>query len=696
MPSNIFSFFDAGTWESYGSGVEVIRESNTGSPSATLLAELQKVTGFSSTGSASGRLTFKNFKTNAAIYCANCFATLVGYASPPRPTTAIFAGMGGKEFRLKAKVMTPSSNPIGSPDLNIRIAPGVSAFPAPFTNTLSPISFTKVTVADITDVFAEVEYRFIVQDNNAFYISLVADDSSLRTGDLPAGVPWDRAGTLNLNGVLYFDDVTIIEVVSCNLAYGSPSYTKTDETGVGANDCSITVNATSSFNILYSLDDVTYQVSNVFLGLAPGIYTVYVKDLNDCVLPPITNIPLLEFVPPSCDLNINSVITTNETGVGLNNGSATINVSSSKVTEFSIDNFTWQGTTLFSGLAPGNYTVYVRNTDLTCPASQPFVILAYLAPPVAGPLGVNLCQVNSYNFISWFLASGQINFSSLDFTNCRGCATELPNAYNLNKKKTNHYPVIVNAEGFSFYINFDEDYSYANFSSLRLDVITPYGVLQQNVAPLKRVFQADGLKYFIYADVTLNGLAPGYYRLAIIDTSTPAPFSVRFVSQELEVMTQTEAPKFTASFQFKASIDIYRFLYTGIPDFYQRIRLRVNELYRNTDGTISQYRAATTGKLRNTAFDLDLFYGIEAYYFDKLAVNAMFVFQVDDIIILNNKSYIVKTVFKPQWEVEETTWKGIIEMYEQAFSTANRYGDPDAIIIQDPALMGDGGGSILI
>ncbi|MBD1394598.1 hypothetical protein [Mucilaginibacter glaciei] len=55
------------------------------------------------------------------------------------------------------------------------------------------------------------------------------------------------------------------------------------ESAPGAADGQIRVNATSSYlPILYSTDQLTYQSSNIFTGLAAGLVTVYAKDANNC------------------------------------------------------------------------------------------------------------------------------------------------------------------------------------------------------------------------------------------------------------------------------------------------------------------------------------------------------------------------------------------------------------------------------
>ena len=45
---------------------------------------------------------------------------------------------------------------------------------------------------------------------------------------------------------------------------------------------SIIVDASGIGNYSYSLDGINYQVSNIFTNVQPGVYTVYVKDSNNC------------------------------------------------------------------------------------------------------------------------------------------------------------------------------------------------------------------------------------------------------------------------------------------------------------------------------------------------------------------------------------------------------------------------------
>ncbi|MFZ1529157.1 MAG: YDG domain-containing protein, partial [Ferruginibacter sp.] len=104
----------------------------------------------------------------------------------------------------------------------------------------------------------------------------------------------------------------------------------------------------------YSLDNITYQVSNVFSGLAAGSYTAYVKDSKDCVgSQPVT-------ISQGPALNV----TVNKTNASSCENDGTIRVfatGGSSPYTYSIDDVTYGSSNLFAGLSASNYTVYVKD-----------------------------------------------------------------------------------------------------------------------------------------------------------------------------------------------------------------------------------------------------------------------------------------------------------------------------------------------
>ncbi|SFE74393.1 gliding motility-associated C-terminal domain-containing protein, partial [Flavobacterium xueshanense] len=127
----------------------------------------------------------------------------------------------------------------------------------------------------------------------------------------------------------------------------------------------------------YSLNGTTYQSSNTFSGLAPNNYTLYVRNTadNTCATPSSGAITInaiqviliptaTSVVHPTCAKPSGSISIATQTGV-----------------EYSLNGTTYQSSNAFSGLAPNNYTLYVRSTaDSTCLKSSATMITINAAP----------------------------------------------------------------------------------------------------------------------------------------------------------------------------------------------------------------------------------------------------------------------------------------------------------------------------
>ncbi|WP_035668274.1 gliding motility-associated C-terminal domain-containing protein [Flavobacterium sp. 83] len=141
----------------------------------------------------------------------------------------------------------------------------------------------------------------------------------------------------------------------------------------------------------YSLNGTTYQTSNSFTGLSKGNYTLYVRNLSDnsCVTPsasvitinavptPPTAPTALSVVQPTCGVPSGSIAVTTQLGV-----------------EYSLNGTTYQTSNTFTGLAKGNYTLYVRNqSDNSCvtPSASVVTINAVPTPPTA-PTALSVVQ----------------------------------------------------------------------------------------------------------------------------------------------------------------------------------------------------------------------------------------------------------------------------------------------------------------
>jgi len=154
-----------------------------------------------------------------------------------------------------------------------------------------------------------------------------------------------QTGELTLSGLVEISDV-VITPTNCGESTGA-----LEITGVGT-------------MIEYSIDNMTFSTVNTFTDLAPGDFTVYLRDADMCVRDTTITIP------NSGLTSITDVVAT-PTSCGDANGSITITgTSESGVFEYSIDGVNFQnGNNLFENVAGGTYTAYLRD-EFGCTSEQ--------------------------------------------------------------------------------------------------------------------------------------------------------------------------------------------------------------------------------------------------------------------------------------------------------------------------------------
>ncbi len=137
------------------------------------------------------------------------------------------------------------------------------------------------------------------------------------------------------------------------------TYTKTNVLCNGGATGSITINQPSfgAAPFQYSLDNVSWQSSNIFTGLAANIYTIYYRSSNGCtgsqqvpVTEPALLAATLPTVPVICNGQSNGVITANAIGgtspylYSINNGTS------------------WQSSNVFT-VPAGHYDITIRDAN---------------------------------------------------------------------------------------------------------------------------------------------------------------------------------------------------------------------------------------------------------------------------------------------------------------------------------------------
>jgi gliding motility-associated-like protein len=143
----------------------------------------------------------------------------------------------------------------------------------------------------------------------------------------------------------------------------------------------ITVTGPTGTGYTYSIDGTTFQASPVFAGLAPGSYTITVRNATGCSVTATITInpvpgapaaPTFTLTQPTCTTPTGTITITAPTGAGLT---------------YSINGTTFQAGTTFTGVTPGTYTVTVRNAA-GCNSTANAVINAVPGAPAAATVTV--------------------------------------------------------------------------------------------------------------------------------------------------------------------------------------------------------------------------------------------------------------------------------------------------------------------
>ncbi|HMT29897.1 MAG TPA: T9SS type A sorting domain-containing protein, partial [Bacteroidia bacterium] len=127
--------------------------------------------------------------------------------------------------------------------------------------------------------------------------------------------------------------------------------------------------------LTYSINGTTFQASNIFNSLATGPYTVTVKDANGCTS--ATNVVMTNVA------NLSITASTLSSSCSSNSGSITANgLGGAAPLQYSINGVTYQASSVFNGIAGGNYTVYVKDAN-GCISTVPVTVATALAAVVS-------------------------------------------------------------------------------------------------------------------------------------------------------------------------------------------------------------------------------------------------------------------------------------------------------------------------
>jgi hypothetical protein len=331
----------------------------------------------------------------------------------------------------------------------------------------------------------------------------VTYDSVTHTTKIEAksdGSVWDFGATRNeFNGsdIEYFLQEYVSDDPCTLIITGTSVVNDTNGQSTG----SITVTATSDDGpIEYSIDTINWQTSNVLSGLPAGTYDVYVRDSRGCFA--IENDILI--TDTACDLTITSFSKTDETGEDENDGTATIAATSGAGgVQYKLDSGLWQSSGNFTGIAPGDHILYVRDSAM-CTAQEAFTIEEFiiLVPHVFVPI------VNSLRFVPSVTPNNCSIFQTVD-------NTLFHDQVYPGHKKSCYYQLVNKCD----LLKIQWQSSYENNSITLTNVRTlEETVFNAVVATLPEDYVLPTEYNIVEAELNLTGLANGYYSVKMEGT----------------------------------------------------------------------------------------------------------------------------------------------------------------------------------
>jgi large repetitive protein len=288
-----------------------------------------------------------------------------------------------------------------------------------------------------------------------------------------------------------------------------PTLTATSTSAACGNaNGTITINATGTPTLMYSLNNGSFQFNNFFIGLVSGSYTITVKDNYNCTS--FINVVVSSTNGPSI------TATTTASSCATNNGTITATVTGATgAVQYSINGFTTvQFTNVFTGLAAGTYTVLIKDGNGCITGTT--VIVGTLTPPGLS-LNITPSPCGSNNGIITITGSGAGPYTySIDGTTFQGSNVFnglAPNTYTVTIKDANgctstFIAVVTNVANLSLTAG-----TIISSCASNTGVIT--AVANGGTAPLN--YSIDGATY-VPSNV-FNNLPAGTYTLYVKDAT---------------------------------------------------------------------------------------------------------------------------------------------------------------------------------
>ncbi|WP_338732766.1 T9SS type B sorting domain-containing protein [Mangrovimonas cancribranchiae] len=141
----------------------------------------------------------------------------------------------------------------------------------------------QLNVGEIPDFNADENIS--VCDGSTITLNAISgyDTYEWSTGETTQNITVNESGTYTVSvktlyGDNFCESTQTFTVTSSSIA----TFENIDISDWTSNNNAFTITVSGNGDYVYSIDNINYQEENIFTGLEPGVYTVFVKDLNNC------------------------------------------------------------------------------------------------------------------------------------------------------------------------------------------------------------------------------------------------------------------------------------------------------------------------------------------------------------------------------------------------------------------------------
>ncbi|WP_162946179.1 gliding motility-associated C-terminal domain-containing protein [Chitinophaga barathri] len=189
-----------------------------------------------------------------------------------------------------------------------------------------------------------------------------------------------------------------------------------------------TITVTYVEGMVYSINGTDFQNNGVFANVAPGTYTVTVRNTNGCTATANAVVPAQPATPAAPAINITAPTCTVATG--------TITVTVIAGLEYSINGTDYQASGTFSNAAPGTYSVTARSADGCVSTATSAVIPAQPPTPTAPAVSLiqPTCTVTTGTITVTTIAGLEYSINGTDYQASGTFANVTPGTYSVTAR----------------------------------------------------------------------------------------------------------------------------------------------------------------------------------------------------------------------------------------------------------------------